>query len=376
VTVVSVQSFGIAAPGGGPRILRGLFEGRDVLSICTSVSPPPAAEPFLEEWIPARPAFGRIEGTRAGGPLGTLESALSRRLESQIAAACEREHATAVHSVAHSSDFWPALRAARRLGLPFLLTVHDDLRYVLRARPDRALAQRRLGEAWREADHRFTIGTKIGDEYSARYGARPYTVVTDGLRDEQIAARPAVPDGLRVYFAGLFHRAYIESVPRFAEGLAELGSCSFTLRCGTLPAELDAAALGATVLPFAAEEAVDADLREADLLYMPLPFAAEYRDFFRYSLSTKMVTYLGAGKPIVYHGPREGAAYELLAAHDAAIVVDTLDPPAIARALEGGMERYAETSANALELARAQFGMADQRERFWSAFPAPAALAA
>jgi glycosyltransferase involved in cell wall biosynthesis len=376
VTVVSVQSFGIAAPGGGPRILRALFEGRDVLNVCTAVSEPPSAEGFREDWIPARPGFGRIEGTRAGGPLGTLESALARRLEGQIAAACAREGATAVHSVAHSSDFWPALRAARRLGLPFLVTVHDDLRYVLRFRPDRALAQRRLGEAWREAHGRFTIGTKIGDEYSARYGTRPYTVVTDGLRDDQIAARPARPEGMRVYFAGLFHRAYIESVPRFAAGLEELGSSSFTLRCGALPAELDAVALGATVLPFAAEAAVDADLRAADLLYMPLPFGAEYRDFFRYSLSTKMVTYLGSGKPIVYHGPREGAAYELLAEHDAAIVVDTLDPPAIAAALEEGVARYAETAANALELARAQFRLADQRERFWSAFPGVAAVAA
>ncbi len=376
MTVVSVQSFGVAAPGGGPRILRALFEGRDVVNVCTSVHAPPAAGPLREEGLPARPVFGRIEATRAGGPLGVLESALSRRLEGQIAAVCTRERATAVHSVAHSSDFWPALRAARRLGLPFILTAHDDLRYVLRSRPDRALAQRRLGEAWRDADRRFTIGTKIGDEYSARYGERPYTVVTDGLRDDQIAERPGRPEGTRVYFAGLFHRAYMENVPRFAAVLGELDSASFTLRCGSLPSELDAGELGVTVLPFAAETAVDADLRAADLLYMPLPFGAEYRDFFRYSLSTKLVTYLGSGKPIVYHGPREGSAYELLAEHGAALIVDTLDRSAIARALADGRERYAEIAGNALELARSRFRLTEQRKRFWSAFPGSVARAA
>jgi glycosyltransferase involved in cell wall biosynthesis len=376
VTVVSVQSFGIAAPGGGPRILRALFENEPVVNVCTSVSPPSAADPFSEVWLPARPGFGRIERTRVGGPLGTLESALARRLEGQIAATCEEHGATAVHAVAHSSDFWPALRASRRLGLPFMLTVHDDIRYVLRSRPDRALAQRRLGEAWREASHRFVIGTKIAEEYCSRYGRRPYTVVTDGLRDDQIAARPTPAAGLRAYFAGLFHRAYIGNVPAFAEGLASLGRSSFTLRCGTLPVELDAAALGATVLPFGPEDVVDSDLREADIVYMPLPFGTEYRDFFRFSLSTKMVTYLGSGRPIVYHGPRDGTAYELLADHDAAIVVDTLEPAAIARALAEGLERSDEIAANALALARTQFRLADQRARFWNPFPGAARLAA
>jgi hypothetical protein len=349
VTVVSVQSFGIAAPSGGSRILRALFEGQHVINVCTSVSPPPAAGSFTELWLPARPGFGRMERTRAGGPLGTLESALARRLEGQIAAACSEHGATAVHAVAHSSDFWPALRAARRLGLPFMLTVHDDLRYLLRTRPDRGLAQRRLAEAWREAAHRFVIGTTVGEEYCARYARRPYTVVTAGLRDEQLAARPASAAGLRAYFAGLFHRAYIPNVPAFAEGLSSLGRSTFTLRCGTVPVDLDA-----TVLPFASEDVVDADLREADLV----------------------VTYLGSGRPIVYHGPREGTAYDVLAEHDAAIVVDTLEPAEIAEALEAGLQRSEEIAAKALALARAHFRLEDQRARFWSAFPREAGLAA
>jgi hypothetical protein len=109
---------------------------------------------------------------------------------------------------------------------------------------------------------------------------------------------------------------------------------------------------------------------------MPLPFGAEYRDFFRYSLSTKLVTYLGSGKPIVYHGPREGSAYELLAEHGAALIVDTLDRSAIARALADGRERYAEIAGNALELARSRFRLTEQRKRFWSDFPGSVARAA
>lgn len=375
MTVVSVQAFGITAPGGGPRILRALFDDAPlpVVSVCTTTSPPPPADPFAELWRPARPAFGRLEATRAGGPLGTLETVLAGRLERQIAAACREHGATAVHAVAHASDFWPALRAAERAGLPFVLTVHDDPRYVLRSRPELALVLRRLGDAWRRADRRFVIGALLGEEYCARYGEAEYSVVTDGLADEDIAAEPVRPGGLRVYFAGLFHRAYTDNVRPFAAGLAEAGAArgvapGLRLRCGVLPAELDAAELGATVMPFGPEEVVARDIAAADFVYMPLPFGAEYRDFFRFSLSTKMVTYLGCGRPIVYHGPAEGAAYEILARHDAAIFVHSLEPDAIRDALVAGAERSRDIAANALALARRDFRIADQRERFWSAF--------
>lgn len=375
MTLVSVQAFGITAPGGGPRILRALFEGADpaVQNVCTTTSPPPGTDRFSETWIPARPAFGALERTRAGGPLGTLESILARRLENRIGEICERHGATAVHSVAHSSDFWPALQASQRLGLPFALTVHDDLRYVLRTRPDRGLALRRLGQAWQAADHRLVIGKPIAEEYCRRYGRRPYTVVTDGLTDDEIADRPVASSGLRMYFAGLFHRAYIDNVRQFAAAMEMLGAASglpthARLRCGTLPPELDAEALGLTVLPFAPEDVVRKELPAADFAYMPLPFGEGYRDFFRYSLSTKMVKYLGSGKPIVYHGPAEGAAYEILAEHDAAIFVHELEPRRIADRVMAGLERADEIAANGLSLAREQFRIVDQRARFWGAF--------
>lgn len=377
MTLVSVQAFGIASPGGGPRILRALFEGAEpaVQNVCTTTSPPPADDRFSETWLPARPAFGRLERTRAGGPLGTFESVLARRLENRICELCRRHGATAIHSVAHSSDFWPALLAARRLGLPFALTVHDDPRYVLRTRPDLSLVLRRLGDAWRGADHRFVIGTSIGDEYGRRYGEQPYEIVTDGLNDDEIADRPLGSAGLRMYFAGLFHRAYTDNVRQFAHAVAALGSArglptEARLRCETLPSELDGEALDLTVLPFAPEDVVREELRDADFAYMPLPFGESYGDFFRYSVSTKMIMYLGSGKPIVYHGPAEGAAYEILAEHDAAILLHDLEPERIAERLAAGLERAHEIAANGLSLARAQFRLEDQRARFWGAFRA------
>ena len=71
-----------------------------------------------------------------------------------------------------------------------------------------------------------------------------------------------------------------------------------TFRCGRIREEVIAGVPGVRVLPFGSEADVEADMSQATLLYMPLPFAAEDECFVRFSLSTKMISYLGSGRPI------------------------------------------------------------------------------
>jgi hypothetical protein len=115
------------------------------------------------------------------------------------------------------------------------------------------------------------------------------------------------------------------------------------------------------------------DISRSDLLYLPLMFEPEYRDMVAFSLSTKLVTYLASGIPILYHGPPNGAAYELLAANDAAILATSSDPAAVCAAISAGLERAGELAANARELARREFMLEYQRARFWRPLAAAAA---
>ncbi len=79
-----------------------------------------------------------------------------------------------------------------------------------------------------------------------------------------------------------------------------------------------------------------------------------------------MVTYIGSGLPILYHGPSSSAAFELLGKHRAAILMPTLAPEEIARLLTSADRSIrAEITCNALELARSSFMLADQTDRFW-----------
>jgi hypothetical protein len=124
-----------------------------------------------------------------------------------------------------------------------------------------------------------------------------------------------------------------------------------------------------TVLPFSNEAQVRQDMESADLLYMPIPFGEAYAKFARYSLSTKMVTYAGSGIPILYHGPADSAAYELLNKNRAAFLLTSLAPEEVARTLTGiSGSAAADVARNALALAQREFMLADQARKFWGAF--------
>lgn len=371
MTLVSVQAFGLANPGGGPRILRALFADPPVpvLSVATQPRVPAPASGHDELHLALRPALGRLEASRVARWAQPLDLALGPLLQARLRRVQRDRGARAVHAVAHGIEFWPAFCAARSCELPFFLTVHDDVGYNLRHSATLRAELTRLGRAWRGATHRFVISRALGEEYCARYGSLPYSIVTDGL-DERSLHPPRSRGGTRVYFAGLFNRAYIPNLPGFVAALehlaatAEAGAVSLTCRCGSLPVPVDST-IPVTVVPFADESAVQDDLARADLLYLPLPFEREFSDLVDFSLSTKLITYLGSGLPIVYHGPPRGAAHDLLVRHGAAILATSQDPPAIAAAIASGVTRGHEIVGNALRLARDEFLLAEQRRRFW-----------
>lgn len=383
MTLVSVHPFGLETPGGGSKILRSLYRDppTPVLSVVTSRHAPAYTDAWREIHLPLRPSLRPVDGTRYDHVGHALELALAPSARKRLTHVYTEHHAEAIHAVAHSLAFWPALGAAKELGIPYVLTVHDDLRYLLRKAAVRSRVMARLAQAWRAADQRFVISRALGEEYCARYGRADYTLVTDGLEDADFL-EPSAWNGpeLKCYFAGLFHRGYRANLQEFLTALAVLGTKraglrpSMRCRCGTLP-YLPPTSVPLSVVAFGSSADVQADLRAADLLYLPLMFDAEFRDMTAFSLSTKLVTYLGSGVPIVYHGPPDTAAGRLLAANDAAIMATSRDPQVVAQAIDDGLQRAPQLVANAQALGRREFMLADQLERFWSAvYPRAMAL--
>ena len=377
--IVFVQPFSIRSAGGGARILRALLEEAPIAwrSVCSSPEEPARWRDELH--LRSRPSWGRIERTRFGGLPQRSAAIFARRFRHKLRACCIELGARAIHAVPHSGlDFAEAHEVARELSLPFFLSLHDDLAYTTTSSISAPKREAAMQRAWSEAAGRFVISESLGEEYCRRYGRREYHVVTDGLTALQpTPTELKEPNALRIYFMGLFHMPYERNLRALLDGLTLLKATTpsldvrVTMRCEHVRPQVLEGSIPVTVLPFAHEAQVQRDMQTADLLYMPLPFGTEHENFARYSLSTKMVTYVGSGLPILYHGPRSSAAFELLEKHRAALLIASLVPEEIADAVASLDDSVRQTiSGNALDLARQQFMLSDQTRRFWGSINA------
>jgi len=371
--ILFVQPFSLGAAGGGSRILRALLENAPMKwhSVCCS---PRRPKPWPNEThLPSRPFWGKIETSRlAMFPKMTM-SIFAPGFRRRLREFCKRSNACAIHAIPHSGiDFAHAQAVAHELSLPFFISLHDDLAYTAAAGVRPALREPAMRHAWLDADARFVISEPLGREYSRRYGARDYQIVSDGINDLRPHANRSEPGVLRIYFMGLFHLAYERNLGALLEGISIFErehsptTVHVTCRCEYIRPHIFKGSDAVKVLPFASEAQIGRDLQRADLLYLPMPFGAEHENFARYSISTKMVTYVGSAVPILYHGPTTSAAFDLLYRHRAAIFVTSLDVHEIGGALaEIARGAGAKIAANALALARREFMLADQTQKFW-----------
>lgn len=374
--ILFIQPFSLGVGGGGgARILRALLENAPVpwRSICVS---PQRPKPWTgETHFPSRPSWGKIETSRlAMFPKMTM-SIFSGRFRRRLKAFCQRANTRAIHTVPHSGlDFAHAHAVARELSLPFFVSVHDDLAYTAAHEGTKGVHEPAMRDAWLDADARFVISEPLGREYSRRYGERPFQIVTDGLKELNAIRQRSSSGNLRIYFMGLFHLGYEPNLRALLEALCILEradqpiTSTVTCRCEHIRPRVWKDIKYLNVLPFAGEAQIERDMNEADLLYMPMPFGQEHENFARYSVSTKMVTYVGSGLPILYHGPKTSAAFDLLHRNEAAIFLTSLNPEEIARSLIELTDAQREIVVrNALGLARREFMLEDQTRKFWGA---------
>lgn len=372
--IAFVQPFGLYGAGGGARILRSLLSSAPVpyLSVNTHPVYPERNRRKEEVHLPLRPHFGVIDSTRLAGFFGVarFERYFGRSFKARLRMHCIEKGVQAIHAIPHGLDFWYAYEVAVDLGIPYFVSVHDDLTYNLRDSPNLAFAMEKLEEVWKSASGRTVISPQMGEEYARRYGDRPYKIVTDGLTSVAERPRQTSVDPLRIYVMGLIHLSYEETFSVLFGALNQIGATvpnrtiSLTSR-GGLSFSMESGCVQVSELPWGTQQDIDADLDKADLLYLPLPIESVFDSFTRFSLSTKLVTYLGSGIPILYHGPAESAAACLLKENDAAICSSSTEPNALAQTVLDGLARREEIVANAIVLARSRFMLEDQKATFW-----------
>jgi len=88
-------------------------------------------------------------------------------------------------------------------------------------------------------------------------------------------------------------------------------------------------------------------------------------DFYLYSLSTKMIGYLGASGTMLYHGPGDSAACNLLRKGQAAACCISLVTDDMVKVILQLINDRNEYSANAKKVAYTEFNFDTIQKRFW-----------
>lgn len=375
MSVVFVQPSGINAQGGSSKIFRSLLAPAPVKVqiLVYGTNAPPAGRVGVEErFVSERPALGRLEHTRLHFLADLLRVPFRGLAKERFYRTLNAWAPSHVHAHIHGTGFLHASEWCRNKGVPFSISVHDDIRHLTSADLWRGRIEKAAAWAWQNATNRFVISPEIGEEYSRRYGTRSWIQVTDGLEVFDPVSRLVAPHRLNIYFAGAMNVPYEPNFialqralklwavkhPGYEVRLIARGGRSLRNEVDEAPA--------IEVRPFAQPDEVRKDLEEADLLYLPLSLDPKYSNFARFSLSTKMITYLAAGLPILYHGPQDAAAYRLLTTHDACLSCFTNEPTDIMQSFEASEERKRRVVQNALDLGREKFRLQEIRQRFWS----------
>jgi glycosyltransferase involved in cell wall biosynthesis len=373
--IAFVQPFGIEDVGGGAKILRSLLENPPLrcVSLIPSTRPPKPTTVVQQVHVPLRP-FARLQQTRLSRLFKLFDAYFRHKQALALCRSIGQLQPRVIHVVVEPGcDLAVITGAARDCAAYLAACFHDHPSFFIAKGRKAAFDLESVGAFWRNADLRFVISPELGNKLCQDFGRRDFEVVTDGVTRVGAAKPISGKSEIVIYFMGMFHAFYGPNFDALGRALEIIGrdtAIRFTLkiRSNCFPAIPSNRYLRVQPLPFADDATVDRDMEQADLLYLPLPFSDEGRSFAEYSLSTKMISYLASGRPILYHGPPTAAAGRLLESSGAAMCANSPDAEAIVSALRHIFDRTQNAQCiveAALALARTRFDLRKIRARFW-----------
>ena len=249
----------------------------------------------------------------------------------------------AVLTVAHGHSWVTAAQLAKDASVPLHLILHDDWPRIV-APWLRPSVERAFAAVYRQAATRLCTSPFMKEEYERRYGARgtvllPYrgadAPVFHGIA-ERLSGSSRTPV---VAFAGTINSAGYaqllrDAATRIAAHQGEL------LIFGPLDgAQAAAWGLGLPNIRLGgllkSEELLPRLRADADVLFVPMSFAAADRDNMRMGFPTKLTDYTAVGLPLLIAGPADCSAVRWANEHPGvAEVVTAADADALGPAID------------------------------------------
>lgn len=299
----------------------------------------------------------------------------------EVPAAIERIatmfRAEAILSISHVSGWLAGWQLARQRSIPFHLIAHDDFVYASRFPGwSRRWAERKFGEAYRDAATRFCISDTMSEIYRERFGAAGEVLYP--TYKHASAAQAVSPRTLRdnaslvfAYGGSINSASEMQQMVSFARQVTARGHrfVAYTPQHSELAAGV--AAAGATVeahAPVHSDELMARLRLEADCLLLPQSMAEAARASVATAFPTKWSDYSTLGLPVIVWAPPGSSSARFVSEHPgcAELVVGTA--PAELEAAIGRLEtrpRYRHALAETLlSVGRSAFSPETGWEKF------------
>ncbi len=231
---------------------------------------------------------------------------------------------------------------ANKLNARLITQVWDPLIWWLLAnhidRFNRRAALADFDEAVRRSRTCIAASWAMAKNYEERYGTRSVPVIAshpaDWVRTPDLSQFPR--DEIRIGMAGQFYAG--AEWMQLLHALIHSGwqvrgrPVTVTVLGGGIPPG-DAPADRIRFLGWRSQREAAQILSEIDLLYCPYPFDQNMEEVARLSFPSKVVLYLVAGRPILFHGPSFASPAEYLRDREAGLIVPDVQATAIYNAL-------------------------------------------
>lgn len=330
----------------GSALIYRLFDAYPAERLCiveTGLPSDPSRRLPAVRYVAAPIGQRRWLNTRLGGAYSAWLTYRSGAAATGILDAVAGFKAEAVATVGHGFGWSASAVIAQRLGVPLHLIVHDDwprlasIPAVLRPWLDR-----RFGRVYRGAATRLCVSPFMMEAYQQRYGIDGSVMYPSRSADcqvfEPLPARPIGTDSpLTVGYGGNSGHEMMSCLETLAGALDRARARLVVFGPFGDDARRRLLALSSSIAftGFVPYHEMIAGLRAAaDVLFVPMTFAAADRDNQIVSFPSKLTDYTATGLPLLIYGPAYSSAVRWArTAEDVAEVVDQPGVEALAAAL-------------------------------------------
>lgn len=205
----------------------------------------------------------------------------------------------------------------------------------------KARANQRFGDIYRQAKSRFCGSPYMMEKYQKRYGVTGSVLYPS--RGEEVPTQEKLPhsggsNSLVFVYAGSLHlKGYITALATLASILENFG-CSLIIYSSLTAAAMEKHGLqrnNVMICSFIPRpELMNTLVREADVLFVPMTFAVEWREHMSLSFPSKLTDYTATGLPLLIWGPFYCSVRWARENPGVAEVVDQEDTQELAMAVE------------------------------------------